>query len=57
MTGVELLQRIAVVRAELDKIGRLIREIGNKAHARELAGLIEQANDVEREAEKGSQHE
>jgi hypothetical protein len=55
MSGSELLARIARIRAELDECGRLIREIGDKAHARQLAGLIERANDVEREVKKEAQ--
>ena len=54
MIGDELLARIRVVRAELDEIGRLIRD---RAQGRQLADLIERANDVEREVKKGSQND
>jgi hypothetical protein len=48
----ELLARIRVVRAEIGEIGRLVRAIGTKAEARQLADLIETANEVEREVTK-----
>jgi hypothetical protein len=54
--GAELLQRLAHIRAELDECGRLLREIGNKAQARELADLHEQTNVLEIEV-KEAQHE
>jgi hypothetical protein len=52
MSGDELLAQIARVRQELVEIERLIREVGNKAHARELGDLMERAGEVERVAMK-----
>jgi hypothetical protein len=48
MIGDELMARIARVRAELAECEKLVREIGGKAHARQLADLIERAGEVER---------
>jgi hypothetical protein len=48
----ELLARIACARSEVDEIERLVRAIGSKSEARQLADLIERAGAVEIEVKK-----
>jgi hypothetical protein len=48
MSGAQLLERIAHIRAEIDECERLVREFGGtKDHGRLLANLRETANDLE----------
>jgi hypothetical protein len=48
VTGVEeLFARLARIRTELAECERLVRAIGDKSHARQLADLIERAGEVE----------
>jgi hypothetical protein len=43
----ELLERLTRVRLEIGSLERIVRELGNKAHARIIADLFERCNELE----------